>query len=68
IKGLGWVLDHKGWSWYFPYLIPFPIIGGLMMYSILHRKSLKKGAMVPKTCLRITGWIRLGPIGADWSF
>ncbi len=44
IKGLGWVLDHKGWSWYFPYLIPFPIIGGLMMYSILHRKSLKKGA------------------------
>jgi OPA family glycerol-3-phosphate transporter-like MFS transporter len=42
--GLGWVLDHKGWSWYFPYLIPFGVFGGIMMYSIAHRKSLKKGA------------------------
>lgn len=41
--GLGWILDHKGWTWYFPYLIPFPIVGGILMYSIAHRKSLKKG-------------------------
>ena len=40
--GLGWVLDHKGWSWYFPYLIPFGFIGGIAMFSIAHRKSLKK--------------------------
>ncbi len=43
MKGLGWVLDHKGWSWYFPYLVPFGIIAAIMMYSIAHRKSLKKG-------------------------
>ncbi|MDB6168536.1 MAG: major facilitator superfamily 1 [Verrucomicrobia bacterium] len=43
-KGLGWILDHKGWSWYFPYLIPFGILGFVMMYSIAHLKSLKKGA------------------------
>jgi OPA family glycerol-3-phosphate transporter-like MFS transporter len=42
-KGLGWVLDHKGWGWYFPYLVPFGVLGAVMMYSILHRKSLKKG-------------------------
>jgi len=42
--GLGWVLDHKGWGYYFYYLIPFGILGGIMMYSIAHRKSLKKGA------------------------
>ena len=41
--GLGWVLDHKGWSWYFGYMIPFGIVGGILMYSIAHRKSLKKG-------------------------
>ena len=43
ILGLGWVLDHKGWSWYFGYMIPFGIVGGVLMYSIAHRKSLKKG-------------------------
>lgn len=42
-KGLGWVLDHRGWSWYFPYLVPFGILGFGLMYSIAHRKSLKKG-------------------------
>jgi OPA family glycerol-3-phosphate transporter-like MFS transporter len=42
-KGLGWVLDNKGWSWYFYYLIPFGVIGGILMYSISHRMSLKKG-------------------------
>jgi OPA family glycerol-3-phosphate transporter-like MFS transporter len=44
IWGLGWVLDHKGWSWYFGYMIPFGIVGGILMYSIAHRVSLKKGA------------------------
>ena len=42
--GLGWVLDHKGWGYYFYYLIPFGILGGILMYSIADRKSLKKGA------------------------
>jgi OPA family glycerol-3-phosphate transporter-like MFS transporter len=41
--GLGWVLDHKGWSWYFPYLIPFGLVGGILMFSIAGRQSLKKG-------------------------
>lgn len=43
IWGLGWVLDHKGWSWYFGYMIPFGVIGGVLMYSIAHRMSLKRG-------------------------
>ncbi|MBI3885207.1 MAG: MFS transporter [Opitutae bacterium] len=43
IWGLGWVLDHKGWSWYFGYMIPFGVVGGVLMYSIAHRTSLKKG-------------------------
>lgn len=43
MRGLGWVLDHKGWSWYFGYMIPFGILGGILMYSISHRTSLKKG-------------------------
>jgi|ERR1035437_1536732 OPA family glycerol-3-phosphate transporter-like MFS transporter len=42
-KGLGWILDNKGWSWYFPYLVPFGILGAIMMLSISHRRSLKKG-------------------------
>jgi OPA family glycerol-3-phosphate transporter-like MFS transporter len=44
IKGLGWVLEHKGWSYYFYYLVPFGVLGGVLMYSIAHRRSLKKGA------------------------
>jgi OPA family glycerol-3-phosphate transporter-like MFS transporter len=43
-KGLGWVLDNRGWGYYFYYMIPFGVLGGIMMYSIAHRKSLKKGA------------------------
>jgi OPA family glycerol-3-phosphate transporter-like MFS transporter len=43
-KGLGWILDHEGWGWYFPYLVPFGVLGAAMMYSISHLKSLKKGA------------------------
>ena len=44
IKGLGWVLQHKGWDYYFYYMIPFGVLGGILMYSISHRHSLKKGA------------------------
>jgi len=43
IKGLGWVLDNYGWGLYFYYQVPFGIIGGILMYSISHRMSLKKG-------------------------
>jgi OPA family glycerol-3-phosphate transporter-like MFS transporter len=42
--GLGWVLDHKGWDYYFIYLVPFGVIGGVLMLSIAKRTSLKKGA------------------------
>ena len=43
IKGLGWVLDHYGWDYYFYYQVPFGLLGAVLMYSISHRKSLKKG-------------------------
>jgi len=43
IKGLGWVLDHYGWDYYFYYQVPFGLLGGVLMYSIAHRRSLKKG-------------------------
>ena len=43
LKVLGWMLD-KSWTYYFYYMVPFGIIGGLLMYSISHRLSLKKGA------------------------
>lgn len=42
MTGLGWVLQHKGWDWYFYYLMPFGLIGSTLMFSIAHRKSLKK--------------------------
>jgi len=41
IKGLGVVLDRWGWGYYFYYMIPFGIVGGVLMYSIAHRRSLK---------------------------
>lgn len=42
IQGLGWVLQNWGWNYYFYYMIPFGIIGGILMYSIAGRHSLKK--------------------------
>lgn len=42
MKFLGYALDAHGWKAYFFYMIPFPIVGGILMYSIMHRKSLKK--------------------------
>jgi OPA family glycerol-3-phosphate transporter-like MFS transporter len=44
IKGLGYVLDRPDWGWkyYFYYLIPFGLLGAILMYSIAHRHSLKK--------------------------
>lgn len=44
IKGLGYVLDAKGWGYYFYYLVPFGVVGGILMYSIAHRHSLKNTA------------------------
>jgi MFS transporter, OPA family, glycerol-3-phosphate transporter len=43
MKILGYVLDNYGWGYYFYYMIPFGIIGAILMYSISHRHSLKKG-------------------------
>lgn len=44
MKILGYVLDHHGWGYYFYYMIPFGIVGAILMASIAGRKSLKKGA------------------------
>ena len=44
IKVLGYILDHKGWDYYFYYMVPFGILGAILMYSIAHRHSLKKNA------------------------
>lgn len=41
MKLLGAALDSQGWSAYFYYMIPFPLIAGCLMYSIMGRKSLK---------------------------
>jgi OPA family glycerol-3-phosphate transporter-like MFS transporter len=38
---LGKVLDNYGWGYYFYYMIPFGVIGAILMFSIAHRKSLK---------------------------
>lgn len=44
IKVLGILLDRPhGWDYYFYYMIPFGVAGGILMYSIAHRHSLKKG-------------------------
>ncbi len=43
MKILGWVLDHYGWGYYFYYMIPFGLLGAILMYSISDRHSLKKG-------------------------
>jgi OPA family glycerol-3-phosphate transporter-like MFS transporter len=45
--GLGWVLQNMGWSYYFYYLIPFGVLGGILMYSIADRQSLKKRVAPP---------------------
>jgi OPA family glycerol-3-phosphate transporter-like MFS transporter len=42
-KVLGWVLQNYGWNYYFYYMIPFGVVGGILMYSIAHKHSLKKG-------------------------
>jgi len=41
IKVLGWFLD-RSWDYYFYYLIPFGIVGALLMGTIAKRASLKK--------------------------
>jgi OPA family glycerol-3-phosphate transporter-like MFS transporter len=38
---LGKLLDHSGWRYYFLFMTPFGVIGGLLMYSIANRRSLK---------------------------
>lgn len=44
MKILGYVLDNYGWGYYFYYMLPFGVVGSILMFSIAHRKSLKKGA------------------------
>lgn len=44
IKGLGFVLDHWGWGLYFYYLVPFGLLGAVLMFRIAHRTSLKSEA------------------------
>ncbi len=45
LKGLGYVLDES-WTYYFYYMVPFGIVGGLLMLSIAKRTSLKKQTAV----------------------
>lgn len=40
---LGTLLNH-GWHYYFYFMAPFGILGGILMWTISKRKSLKKGA------------------------
>ena len=42
LKILGWFLD-RSWDYYFYYMAPFGIIGGILMWTIAGRRSLKKG-------------------------
>ncbi len=39
---LGWLLD-KSWDYYFYFMVPFGILGGILMWAIADRTSLKKG-------------------------
>ncbi|MDD3180874.1 MAG: MFS transporter [Opitutaceae bacterium] len=41
IKILGWVLDHTGYTCFFYYMVPFGVLGFALMYSIIHRTSLR---------------------------
>lgn len=45
LKLLGWVLDLYGWQYYFYFMIPFGILGGVLMLTIAGRRSLKKGGV-----------------------
>ena len=40
-KGLGWFLD-RSWDYYFYYMAPFGVIGGLLMWKIAHRPQPEK--------------------------
>lgn len=40
---LGYLLN-RGWTWYFYFMAPFGVIGGILMMTIARRRSLKKGA------------------------
>jgi OPA family glycerol-3-phosphate transporter-like MFS transporter len=42
LKLLGWLLD-KNWDYYFYFMAPFGVLGGILMWTISHRRSLKKG-------------------------
>ena len=41
LKVLGWLLD-RNWDYYFYFMAPFGVVGAVLMWSIAHRKSLKK--------------------------
>jgi OPA family glycerol-3-phosphate transporter-like MFS transporter len=40
LKALGWLLD-KNWDYYFYFMAPFGLVGGILMWSIAHRRSLR---------------------------
>jgi OPA family glycerol-3-phosphate transporter-like MFS transporter len=46
LKALGWFLD-RNWGYYFYFMAPFGVLGGILMWSIAHRRSLKKGEARP---------------------
>ncbi|MSU48107.1 MAG: MFS transporter [Opitutus sp.] len=44
IQLLGRILDKTGYTYFFYYMIPFAILGAILMYSISHHTSLKGGS------------------------
>ncbi|MBI4622271.1 MAG: MFS transporter [Verrucomicrobia bacterium] len=48
IQILGRVLDRTGYTYFFYYMIPFAVIGAALMYTIAHRRSLKKEVFAPQ--------------------
>ena len=43
IQVLGRVLDKTGYTYFFYYMIPFAVVGAVLMYSISHHSDLKGG-------------------------
>jgi OPA family glycerol-3-phosphate transporter-like MFS transporter len=48
IQVLGRLLDRTGYTYFFYYMIPFAIVGAILMYSISHHVSLKKEVFAPQ--------------------
>ena len=67
IKGLGYVLDAKGWGYYFYYLVPFGVVGGMLMAFGGAVLSLSLIGAWTEGLTGGRGWIALGLVTfANW--